>query len=181
MKRRRVSSDGEAPPPLCAASSSLPPCGEPKAESQEALTSASTSDTETRDSSSLIDPGTEQDPPTPDPGPASSGNLDSSPKEKMEASSSSSLLQEAGEEREPPHLEEEEGRSASSDELKEAPPLSEEAAFPSGLVLAGEGPSSPQVFPSGGPQPDTLDMLYRTVEATIAIVTKLSTKGPPSS
>ncbi|CAB1437994.1 unnamed protein product, partial [Pleuronectes platessa] len=56
-----------------------------------------TSDTETRDSCSLIDPGTEQYPPSPAPDSASSGSLDSSPKEeKMEASSpsASSLLQE---------------------------------------------------------------------------------------
>lgn len=37
-----------------------------RTEPREALTSASTSDTETRDST-VIDPGTEQDPPTPDP------------------------------------------------------------------------------------------------------------------
>ncbi|TMS23741.1 Ubiquitin carboxyl-terminal hydrolase 34 [Larimichthys crocea] len=202
---------------------------EPKPDHQEALTPTSTSDTETRDSSSLIDPGTEQDPPSPDPAPASSGNLDSSPKEeKMEASSSSSssfsssssLLQEAGEgfvqgeEPEPNrHMaagdEEEAGQqegrrgeamSATSEEVKEekeagsktsgslAPPLSEDAAFPSALGLVGEGPEgcsghapSSQAFPSAGPPPDMLDMLYRTVEATIAIVSKLSVKGPPSS
>ncbi|GLD68165.1 ubiquitin carboxyl-terminal hydrolase 34 isoform X1 [Lates japonicus] len=201
---------------------------EAKDHKAKGFVATSTSDTETRDSSSLIDPGTEQDPPSPDPAPASSGNLDSSPKEeKMEASSSSSssfsssssLLQEAGEgfvqgeEPEAPpsrHVasgeeEDEEGRrgeavSASSEEVKEekeagsktssnsAPPLSEDAAFPSALGLVGEGPEgcgshtpSSQVFPSAGPPPDMLDMLYRTVEATIAIVTKLSVKGPPSS
>ncbi|XP_023268188.1 ubiquitin carboxyl-terminal hydrolase 34 [Seriola lalandi dorsalis] len=241
VKRRRVSSDddraGDTAAPLCVASTSssssssssssaLPPCSEPKPDHQEALTPTSTSDTETRDSSSLIDPGTEQDPPSPDPAPTSSGNLDSSPKEeKMEASSSSSssfsssssLLQEAGEgfvqgeEPEPPRhvatgeeedAEQREGRrgeamSCSSEEVKEtgsktssssAPPLSEDAAFPSALGLVGEGPEgcsghaqSSQVFPSTGPPPDMLDTLYRTVEATIAIVTKLSVKGPPSS
>lgn len=228
MKRRRVSSDdGEAAAPLCvastSASSALPPCSETKPDHQEALTPTSTSDTETRDSSSLIDPGTEQDPPSPDPTPASLGNLDSSPKEeKMEASSSSSssfsssssLLHEAGEgfvqgeEQEPPQLtatgeeedaEQQEGRrgevaSASLEEVKEekeegsAPPLPEDAAFPSALGLVGEGTeacgghtSSSQVFPSTTPPPDMLDMLYRTVEATIAIVTKLSSKGPPAS
>lgn len=236
VKRRRVSSDDDravdAAAPLCVASTSssssssssaLPPCGEPKPDHQEALTPTSTSDTETRDSSSLIDPGTEQDPPSPDPAPTSSGNLDSSPKEeKMEASSSSSssfsssssLLQEAGEgfvqgeepERHVAAGEEEEAEQrqgrrgeAISEEVKEekeagsktsssAPPLSEDAAFPSALGLLGEGPegcsghtSSSQVFPNAGPQPDMLDMLYRTVEATIAIVTKLSVKGPPSS
>ncbi|KAF3852696.1 hypothetical protein F7725_006051 [Dissostichus mawsoni] len=50
---------------LPSTSSSLPPCSEVKPEQQEALTS----DTETRDSSSLIDPGTEQDPPSPPPSP----------------------------------------------------------------------------------------------------------------
>lgn len=105
----------------------------------------------------------------------------------------------AGEEEE---AEQREGRrgEAMSEEVKEekeagsktssssAPPLSEDAAFPSALGLLGEGPegcsghtSSSQVFPNAGPQPDMLDMLYRTVEATIAIVTKLSVKGPPSS
>ncbi|XP_034543304.1 ubiquitin carboxyl-terminal hydrolase 34-like [Notolabrus celidotus] len=232
VKRRRVSSDddraGESTAPLCVASSSsaLPSCSDQKPDHQEALTPASTSDTETRDSSSLIDPGTEQDPPTPDPAPSSSGNLDSSPKEeKMEASSSSSssfsssssLLQEAGEgfaqgeepepqrhvaaseeEAEPRESRRGEASSAASEEVKEekeagsknssATPLSEDAAFPSALGLVGEGPEgcsshapSAQAFPSTGPPPDMLDMLYRTVEATIAIVTKLSVKGPPSS
>lgn len=236
VKRRRVSSDDDrageaASAALCVAStssssaSSLPPCCEPKADHQEALTPASTSDTETRDSSSLIDPGTEQDPPSPDPTPAQ--HLDSSPKEeKMEASSSSSssfsssssLLQEAGEGfaqgEEPEPLghamaggEEElqEGRRGEvtvtpSEEVKDekeagsktsnmsAPPLSEDSAFPSASGLVGEEPegcsghaSSSQAIPSSTPPPDMLDMLYRTVEATIAIVTKLSVKGPPSS
>ncbi|TNN60453.1 Ubiquitin carboxyl-terminal hydrolase 34 [Liparis tanakae] len=74
-----------------------------------------------------------------------------------------------------------------------ATPLSEDSAFPSAVGPVGEGPegcggpapsssSSPQVLPSAAaPPPDMLDMLYRTVEATIAIVTKLSVKGPPSS
>uniref|UniRef100_A0A3B5M3R9 Ubiquitin carboxyl-terminal hydrolase 34 n=1 Tax=Xiphophorus couchianus TaxID=32473 RepID=A0A3B5M3R9_9TELE len=115
VKRRRVSSDddraADAAAPLCMASSStssaLPVCGDPKPDQQEALTPASTSDTETRDSSSLIDPGTEQDPPSPEPTPATSRNMDSALKEeKMEvsssssssfsSSSSSSLLQDAG-------------------------------------------------------------------------------------
>lgn len=239
VKRRRVSGDddraGDAGAPLCVASTSssaLPHCSDPKPDQQEALTPTSTSDTETRDSSSLIDPGTEQDPPSPDPMPTSSRNLDSSPKEKMEASSSSSssfsssssLLQEAGEgfvqgeEPEPQqHVvtceateeevgEQQEGRrgeamSSCSEEVKEEkeggskasnssppPSLSEDAAFPSVLGLVGEAPdicgshtSSSQVFQSTGPPPDMLDMLYRTVEATIAIVTKLSVKGQPSS
>ncbi|KAJ4921877.1 hypothetical protein JOQ06_022020 [Pogonophryne albipinna] len=207
---------------LPSTSSSLPPCNEVKPEQQEALTS----DTETRDSSSLIDPGTEQDPPSPEPGPptasSSGNNMDSSPKEeKMEASSSSSsssfssssssLLQEAGEEPERHNDDEEEGRrcegqSEEGQEEKEAgsktslaPPLPEDnaAAFPSSLGLVGEGPegcigpapssssssssSSPQAFPGASSPPDMLDMLYRTVEATIAIVTKLSVKGPPTS
>ena len=103
----------------------------------------------------------------------------------------------AGEEEE---VEQREGRRGDvvSEEVKEekeagsksssAPPLSEDATFPSALGLVGEGPEgcsghapSSQAFPSAGPPPDMLDMLYRTVEATIAIVTKLSVKGPPSS
>lgn len=236
MKRRRVSSDddrgADTAASLCVASASsssssssaLPPCSETKPDHQEALTPTSTSDTETRDSSSLIDPGTEQDPPSPDPAPSSSSaNMDSCTKEeKMEASSSSSssfsssssLLQETGEgfaqgeEPEPSrHValgEEEEAvqrevrkGEGSTEDMKDekeagiksssAPPLSEDTAFPSALGLVGEGPegcSGPtpsQVFPSASPPPDMLDMLYRTVEATIAIVTKLSVKGPSSS
>lgn len=210
VKRRRVSSDDDRvgePAPLC--SSSLPPCSEVKPDQQEALTPTSTSDTETRDSSSLIDPGTEQDPPTPDPAP--SGNLDMSPKEeKMEASSSSSsfsssssLLQEAGEglvqgeePEAPPGAEGGAAPAAESEEEKAdskagsslAPPHSEDATFSSSLDTVGEGPEyssghapSPQAFLSAGPPADMLDMLYRTVEAAITIVTKLSVKGPPSS
>lgn len=122
------------------------------------------------------------------------------------SSSSSSLLQEAGEEPERHNDDEEEGRrgegqSEEGQEEKEAgsktslaPPLPEDsaAAFPSSLGLVGEGPegcigpapsssSSPQAFPGASSPPDMLDMLYRTVEATIAIVTKLSVKGPPTS
>ncbi|MEQ2181229.1 hypothetical protein GOODEAATRI_009217 [Goodea atripinnis] len=235
VKRRRVSSDddraGNAAAALCMTSSSaLPVCNEPKPDHQEALTPTSTSDTETRDSSSLIDPGTEQDPPSPEPTPATSRNLDSSLKEeKMEASSSSSsssfsssssssLMQEAGEgfvqgeepevqqpvgtteeqEEEQPQGQRGEPPSASSGDMKEVVAKSssgaaltlpeEDTALPSALGLVGEGPdgtgshSSPsQVILSGGPPPDMLDMLYRTVEATIAIVTKLSVKALPSS
>ncbi|KAJ4921883.1 hypothetical protein JOQ06_022026, partial [Pogonophryne albipinna] len=167
---------------------------------QEALTS----DTETRDSSSLIDPGTEQDPPSPEPDPPlpphRENNMDSSHKEEK--------MEEAGEEPERHNDDEEEGRrcegqSEEGQEEKEAgsktslaPPLPEDnaAAFPSSLGLVGEGPegcigpapsssssSSPQAFPGASSPPDMLDMLYRTVEATIAIVTKLSVKGPPTS
>lgn len=231
VKRRRMSSDDDAAAdgaaPLCVASTSsssaLPTCGDAKADHQEALTPTSTSDTETRDSSSLIDPGTEQDPPSPDSNPATSGNLDSSPKEeKMEASSSSSssfssssssLMQEAGEgfvqgeEPEPQrhvgtaeeHGEEAKkgaGTSTSADEEKEkeagsqagispAPPQLEETTLPSAMGLVGEGPESCSSHASSAQMssdtPDMLDMLYRTVDAAIAIVTKLSTKGPPSS
>lgn len=213
VKRRRMSSDDDRvgePASLC--SSSLPPCSEVKPDQQEALTPTSTSDTETRDSSSLIDPGTEQDPPTPDPAP--SGNLYMSPKEeKMEASSSSSsfsssssLLQETGEglvqgeEIEAPSgVEGGVAPATQSEEVKEekaaskagsslAPPLPEDAPFSTPLETVGEGleyssghAPSPQAFLSVGPPADMLDMLYRTVEAAITIVTKLSAKGPPSS
>ena len=88
VKRRRMSSDDDRPAegtsagtgaslPPCAPSTSastLPPCAELKPEPPEALTPASTSDTETRDSSSLIDPGTEHDPPSPDPAVAAAAN-----------------------------------------------------------------------------------------------------------
>uniref|UniRef100_A0A3B5R8Q4 Ubiquitin specific peptidase 34 n=1 Tax=Xiphophorus maculatus TaxID=8083 RepID=A0A3B5R8Q4_XIPMA len=208
VKRRRVSSDDD----------------------REALTPASTSDTETRDSSSLIDPGTEQDPPSPEPTPATSRNMDSALKEeKMEvsssssssfsSSSSSSLLQDAGdgfvqvEEPEAPQpggtgeeREEERRRTepqpptAADGEAKDsaaaaaaaaanvsgsAPTLPEDATSPSAIGLAGdgsEGAGTSQVILSGGaPPPDMLDMLHRTVEATITIVTKLSVKATPSS
>ncbi|XP_032418043.1 ubiquitin carboxyl-terminal hydrolase 34 isoform X3 [Xiphophorus hellerii] len=234
VKRRRVSSDddraADAAAPLCMASSSsssaLPVCGDPKPDQQEALTPASTSDTETRDSSSLIDPGTEQDPPSPEPTPATSRNMDSALKEeKMEvsssssssfsSSSSSSLLQDAGdgfvqvEEPEAPQpggtgeeREEERRRTepqpptAADGEAKDsaaaaanvsgsAPTLPEDATSPSAIGLAGdgsEGAGTSQVILSGGaPPPDMLDMLHRTVEATITIVTKLSVKATPSS
>lgn len=233
MKRRRVSSDddraADAAAPLCMASSStssaLPVCGDPKPDQQEALTPASTSDTETRDSSSLIDPGTEQDPPSPEPTPATSRNMDSALKEeKMEvsssssssfsSSSSSSLLQDTGdgfvqvEEPEAPQPggtgeeQEEERRrtelqppTAADREAKDsaaaanvsgsAATLPEDATSPSAIGLAGdgsEGAGTSQVILSGGaPPPDMLDMLHRTVEATITIVTKLSVKTTPSS
>ncbi|XP_043915892.1 ubiquitin carboxyl-terminal hydrolase 34-like, partial [Protopterus annectens] len=57
VKRRRVSSDEEHTVDSC--NSDL------KTEPREALTPSSTSDNETRDSS-IIDPGTEQDPPSPE-------------------------------------------------------------------------------------------------------------------
>ncbi|XP_028316758.1 ubiquitin carboxyl-terminal hydrolase 34 isoform X2 [Gouania willdenowi] len=224
VKRRRVSNDEDrgvdATPTLCVASTSsaLPSCSEPKSDHQGAMTPTSTSDTETRDSSSLIDPGTEQDPPSPEPAPNSSGNLDTSPKEeKMEpssssssssfSSSSSSLLQEVGEVLELPQpavMGEElevdvEQQQEGDEEIKKekdlssnsgstlAPSPSEDTAFPSVLGLMGEGPdscnshTSLQAIPSAGSPQDLLDMLHRTVEATIAIVSKLSVKGPPSS
>ena len=204
VKRRRVSSDEDrVGEPVLLCSASLPPCSEVKSDQQEALTPTSTSDTETRDSSSLIDPGTEQDPPTPDPAP--SGNMDLSPKEeKMEASSSSSsfsssssLLQEAGDalvQGEQPLRAEGGATAATQSQEKEetldpkaggslAPPLSEDSQ---GTV--GEGPEysrdnapSPQAFLGVSPPADMLDLLFRTVEAAIVIVTKLSEKGPPSS
>lgn len=227
MKRRRVCSEEDRvrEPPISMVSSSLalPDCRELKSDHQEALTPTSTSDTETRDSS-LIDPGTEQDPPSPDPN--TSENLDSSLKEeKIEASSSSSssssfsssssLLQDAaegfvqGEEPEPQQLvvgtgkqvevqlegSRDETISTSSEELKEekeagsktrirsSPPLSEDTAFPSALGLVGEGPDccGSHTSPSKVSPHDVLDMLYRTVEATVAIVTKLYVKGPSPS
>ncbi|KAK5925993.1 hypothetical protein CgunFtcFv8_021600 [Champsocephalus gunnari] len=229
VKRRRVSSEGgETAPPslpstssslpstssslpptssslpstsssLPSTSSSLPPCSEVKPEQQEALTS----DTETRDSSSLIDPGTEQDPPL---------SRARTPHGLLLGKQHGLLPQrgedggEAGEEPERHNDDEEEGRrgegqSEEGQEEKEAGsktslalPLPEDsaAAFPSSLGLVGEGPegcigpapsssSSPQAFPGASSPPDMLDMLYRTVEATIAIVTKLSVKGPPTS
>lgn len=102
MKRRRVSSEGERPPEAGSGGCAPSSCPELKPDTREALTPASTSDTETRDSS-VIDPGTEQDPHSPE---------SVSPKEeKMEASSSSSSSSSLPEEvlpPGPPVLEEEE-------------------------------------------------------------------------
>ncbi|XP_061685121.1 ubiquitin carboxyl-terminal hydrolase 34 isoform X2 [Syngnathoides biaculeatus] len=160
MKRRRVSSDDEgdeasagvclpscstsvaaALPPSCGASAAaLLPCPDSsKLERQGALTPTSTSDTETRDSSSLIDPGTEQDPPSPpDPAPSPTDPA-SSPR----------------------------GNKTAEEEDSKAPSLPEDAALSPGLV--GEGPE------------DILDALCRTLEAAVAMVTKLTGKVVPSS
>lgn len=144
VKRRRVSSDDEddepagtsaaGPPPSCGP----PPCPESsKPDRQGALTPPSTSDTETRDSLSLIDPGTEQDPPSP----------------PVAASPSPKANQMA--EREEPDRRATEPR---------APPLPEDAALP----------------PEEGPE-DVLDVLCRTLEAAVAMVTKLTMRALPSS
>lgn len=180
VKRRRVS--GEESGLSSAAVESKP-------EPQDAL-----SDTETRDSSSLIDPGTEQDPPTPPPTAAAAAHAQSDSKdEKTDASSSSSFssssslaLQEAGlsqgEESEPQQshvtekqqqLPDEEQTCASKDETKPE----NEAKQDDGGVF----PSSPALTGDGSFAPDMLDTLYRTVEASIVVVNKLSPKTPPSS
>ncbi|XP_051939696.1 ubiquitin carboxyl-terminal hydrolase 34 isoform X4 [Hippocampus zosterae] len=143
VKRRRVSSDDDdeddepagtsaaGPLPSCVP----PPCPESsEPERQGALTPPSTSDTETRDSLSLIDPGTEQDPPSPPVAapPSPKANQMDEPDRRV------------GEAR--------------------APPLPEDAALP-----AEEGPE------------DVLDVLRRTLEAAVAMVTKLTVRAPPSS
>uniref|UniRef100_A0A8C9UXP2 Ubiquitin carboxyl-terminal hydrolase 34 n=1 Tax=Scleropages formosus TaxID=113540 RepID=A0A8C9UXP2_SCLFO len=175
VKRRRV----RCPTSSSSSSSISSSCMEMKPEPREALTPASTSDTETRDSS-VIDPGTEQDPHTP-------GSI--SPKEeKMEASSSSSSLPE----------EQESGSKMFGPAV--AGPTEEDPATPStsvlaGLQEAGEGQGFPLSEVDSGSlapgcshtashgflnlvqQQDMLDMLCRTVESTISVVSKLPGKG----
>uniref|UniRef100_A0A8C7W9I2 Ubiquitin carboxyl-terminal hydrolase 34 n=1 Tax=Oncorhynchus mykiss TaxID=8022 RepID=A0A8C7W9I2_ONCMY len=159
----------------------------------EALTPTSTSDTETRDSSSLIDPGTEHDPPSPDPTLSYGGSGQGGEEPQSSQTQQAAMAGAAEEERRE--------ATAAMDETKEARETgsktcggsatlaSEDLAFPSALGLAGEGAEVPgcsshapsQALTNSAPPPDTLEMLYRTVEATIAVVTKLSVKGPCSA
>uniref|UniRef100_W5NGU5 Ubiquitin carboxyl-terminal hydrolase 34 n=1 Tax=Lepisosteus oculatus TaxID=7918 RepID=W5NGU5_LEPOC len=195
VKRRRVSCDEDLAIESCA--------GELKSEPREALTPTSTSDTETRDSS-VIDPGTEQDPPTPE---------NSSPKEeKMESSCSvpeDALLCS----RPPEEQAEGEGQAEECKDSKEelqgskaSSGAEEDAEFPSTSVFAGlhdiadlrggENQSFPLQDPESSlpascaqsrgllnfmQQHDILDTLCRTVESTISVVTKLSGKGSRST
>nr|XP_023680681.1 ubiquitin carboxyl-terminal hydrolase 34 isoform X2 [Paramormyrops kingsleyae] len=218
VKRRRVSSEGERPTDAGSGGCGPSSCPELKPDTREALTPASTSDTETRDSS-VIDPGTEQDPHSPE---------SVSPKEeKMEASSSSSSSSSLPEEVLPPgpqvleeeeeeqpavgggKVEEGEGRGEEGEQLKEEKEPGAKTcgvstsiedmdlALPStsvlaGLQEAGEGQGCPlqeadasSLVPgcshvaSHGllnlmQQQDVLDTLCRTVEATISVLSKLS-------
>ncbi|KAF4799644.1 hypothetical protein TURU_052145 [Turdus rufiventris] len=182
VKRRRVSSDEEHTVDI----------GDIKAEPREALTPTSTSDNETRDSS-IIDPGTEQDPPSPE---------NSSVKEyRMEVPSSFSEEQ---------HAEEQSG-NGKFEECKEFKDLQaskdsmgaeEDSEFPSTSIsavlsdLADLRSCDGQALPSQDPetnlsiscghsrglfshmqQHDILDILCRTIESTIHVVTRISGKG----
>ncbi|KAB5523620.1 hypothetical protein PHYPO_G00154680 [Pangasianodon hypophthalmus] len=221
VKRRRVSGDGDRPAEsssstlvsgVCPASTSstLVPCSEQKAEPAEALTPNSTSDTETRDSS-LIDPGTEQDPPSPDSTSTKEEKMEASTSSSSSSSSSSSLPEVFGraEPRPGPSVGVEEEEAEGEEERKDTRDVKEceresasnktcsssssSSADDSAVLLlsglqdtdegrscslheaesgmAGHSPS--QGAASSGP--DILDVLQRTVEAAIAVVTKLST------
>ncbi|RMC07970.1 hypothetical protein DUI87_15442 [Hirundo rustica rustica] len=189
VKRRRVSSDEEHAVDI----------GDIKAEPREALTPTSTSDNETRDSS-IIDPGTEQDPPSPE---------SASVKEyRMEAPSSFSedvMLAARAQ-----HAEERPG-NGKFEECKEFKDLQaskdsvgaeEDSEFPSTSIsavlsdLADLRSCDGQALPSQDPetnlsiscghsrglfshmqQHDILDILCRTIESTIHVVTRISAKG----
>ena len=191
MKRRRVSSDEEHTVDSC--------ISDIKTEPQEALTPTSTSDNETRDSS-IIDPGTEQDLPSPE---------NSSIKEyRMEVPSSFSedlMIVTRSQ-----HMEEQSGNSK-FEECKEFKDLQtskdstgaeEDSEFPSTSVsavlsdLTDLRSCDGQALPSQDPetslsiscghsrgllshmqQNDVLDILCRTIESTIHVVTRISGKG----
>ncbi|MGH0141434.1 UNVERIFIED_CONTAM: hypothetical protein FKN15_009228 [Acipenser sinensis] len=191
VKRRRVSSDEDHPLESCS--------GDLKSEPREALTPASTSDTETRDSS-VIDPGTEQDPPTPE-------NV-SVKEDKME---SISLVSENAVFCSRPSEEQGEGESKIEEckdvkeemqGIKTSIVAEEDSEFPSTSVFAGlsdmvdlrgcenqtlllqdpETSLTASCAHSRGlfnfmQQHDILDTLCRTIESTISVVTKLPGKG----
>lgn len=190
VKRRRVSSDEEHTVDSC--------ISDLKTETREVLTPTSTSDNETRDSS-IIDPGTEQDLPSPE---------NSSVKEyRMEVPSSfsedtSNIRSQHAEEQS------DSGRFEDCKELndlhcsKDSNLAEEESEFPStslsavlsdladlrscdGQALSSQDPEVALSLSCGhsrGPfshmqQHDILDTLCRTIESTIHVVTRISGKG----
>lgn len=190
VKRRRVSSDEEHTVDSC--------ISDMKTETREVLTPTSTSDNETRDSS-IIDPGTEQDLPSPE---------NSSVKEyRMEVPSSFS---EDMSNTRSQHAEEQ-SNSGRFEDCKEFKDLhcskdsnlaEEESEFPSTSIsavlsdLADLRSCDGQALPSQDPeaalslscghsrglfshmqQHDILDTLCRTIESTIHMVTRISGKG----
>ncbi|MEJ1274325.1 hypothetical protein NN561_005208 [Cricetulus griseus] len=190
VKRRRVSSDEEHTVDSC--------IGDIKADTREVLTPTSTSDNETRDSS-IIDPGTEQDLPSPENG---------SVKEyRMEGPSSFS---EDGSHIRSQHAEEQ-STSGRFDDCKEFKDLhcskdttlaEDESEFPStsisavlsdladlrscdGQALSSQDPEAALSLSCGHSrglfshmqQHDILDTLCRTIESTIHVVTRISGKG----
>lgn len=191
VKRRRVSSDEEHTVDSC--------ISDLKTEPREALTPTSTSDNETRDSS-IIDPGTEQDLPSPE---------NSSIKEyRMEVPSSFSediMLATRSQHGEEPSGG---GRFEECKELKEpqsskdSTVLEDDAEFPSTSISAvlsdltdlksceGQVSQDPEsglslsCSHSRGllshmqqQQQDILEILCRTIESTIHVVTRISGKG----
>lgn len=185
MKRRRVSSDEEH----------AGDTGDTKGEPREALTPSSASDNETRDSS-IIDPGTEQEPPSP--GSASGREF------RMEAP----FPEEAAQHEEQPGPGPGQGKFEECRELKElqaakeAVGAEEDPEFPStsisavlsdladlrscdGQALPPQDPDSNLSISCGHSrglfshmqQHDILDILCRTIESTIHVVTRISGKG----
>ncbi|XP_006895189.1 PREDICTED: ubiquitin carboxyl-terminal hydrolase 34-like [Elephantulus edwardii] len=188
VKRRRVSSDEEPAVDSC--------LSDMKTDTREVLTPTSTSDNETRDSS-IIDPGTEQDLPSPE---------NSSVKEyRVEAHSSFS--EDVSRVRSQ-HSEDQSSRLEDCQESKGLPcsrdshQVEEEAEFPPPSVSAVlsdladlrscDGQALPSPDPEAAlslscghsrglashtPQHDILDTLCRTIESTIHVVTRISGKG----
>ncbi|KAG2467434.1 UBP34 hydrolase, partial [Polypterus senegalus] len=191
VKRRRVSSEEDHTLESCPS--------EMKSEPREALTPTSTSDTETRDSS-VIDPGTEQDPPTPE-------NI-SVKDDKMELSSSVSeetlfcpktSEEHSAESKKEDKLnkEEEEVQSSKTSDVTEEDPQFTSISVFAGLtdmsdlkgcdnsILTLQDPEisiTTSCVHSRGlfsfmQKNDILDTLCRTLESTIGVVSKLSGKG----
>nr|XP_033794971.1 ubiquitin carboxyl-terminal hydrolase 34 isoform X3 [Geotrypetes seraphini] len=189
VKRRRVSSDEEHIVDSC--------LGDLKIEPREASTPTSTSDNETRDSS-IIDPGTEQDPPSPE---------NNSVKEyRMDVSSSFSediVLNSR-----PQHTEEQSSNAGKLEECKDVQNskdsvvTEEDSEFPStsisavltdlvdprsceGQALSSQDAETSLTFGccysrghfSHMQQHDILDTLCRTIESTIHALTRISGKG----
>ncbi|MGH0139449.1 UNVERIFIED_CONTAM: hypothetical protein FKN15_063912 [Acipenser sinensis] len=191
VKRRRVNSDEDHPLESCS--------GDLKSEPREALTPASTSDTETRDSS-VIDPGTEQDPPTPENVSVKEDKMEliSSVSEDAMFCSRPSEEQGEGESK----IEECKDVKEEMQGIKTSIVAEEDSVFPSTSVFASlsdmvdlKGCEN-QTLPLQDPetsltdscdhsrglfnfmqQHDVLDTLCRTIESTISVVTKLPGKG----
>lgn len=167
-----------------------------KTESRDVLTPTSTSDNETRDSS-IIDPGTEQDLPSPETSSVKEYRMEVPSSFSEEASNSRSQHAEG---------QASQGQFEDCKEFKELhcskdPALpEEESEFPSTSIsavlsdLADLRSCDDQALPSQDPeavlgcghargllshmqQQDILDTLCRTIESTIHVVTRLSSKG----
>uniref|UniRef100_A0A4W3GN70 Ubiquitin carboxyl-terminal hydrolase 34 n=1 Tax=Callorhinchus milii TaxID=7868 RepID=A0A4W3GN70_CALMI len=197
VKRRRVSSDEEHP--LDNSTGHSTP-SDSRTEPREALTPASTSDTETRDSA-VIDPGTEHDPPTPDP--------ISVKEDRMEVSSSNAHDTLIGN-RPQDSVEQLQGEDAMEDckvvkellsaekETNEDDSDSPSTSPPIATVLSDltdlrncEAPTLPSFDPETSlsnscthsrglfnmQQQDLLDNLCRTIESTISAVTRILSRG----